>query len=287
MRSYLFYLLVPIFRYVLLALAVLHTASLALLALAYEHTSANPEVVRDSHGAIIRGDVTTKKIALVFTGDERGESTNPILNTLAERNIKAGLFVTGNFVRNPELRPLLKRAIRDGHYLGPHSDSHPLYCDWDQRDKSLVTREFFTADLERNIDALRKLGALAKDQSVLFIPPYEWFNRDQTAWAKALGVTLINFTPGSRSNRDYAPEGDRAFAPSQKILDDILAYEQKDPHGLNGYVLLLHLGSGRKDPFHTKLAQLLDELKHRNYKFVRIDDLLSNKPASRGVPDSE
>lgn len=266
----------PVFRDALLAIAVLLSTSLGSFALANEREPANPKVVRDAYGAIIRGDVTTQKIALVFTGDERGESTQPILDTLAERKIKAGLFVTGNFVRNPKLRPLLKRAIREGHYLGPHSDSHPLYCDWDHRDKSLVTREFFTADLERNIDALRDVGALAKNQSVLFIPPYEWFNRDQVEWSKALGVTLINFTPGSRSNRDYAPEGDRAFAPSQKIFDDILAYEKKDPHGLSGYVLLLHLGSGRKDPFHTKLAELCDELKHRGYTFVRVDDLLEN-----------
>ena len=62
-----------------------------------------------------------------------------------------------------------------------------------------------------------------------------------------MGVKLINFTPGSGSNRDYAPEGDDAFAPSETLLNDILAYEQKDPHGLNGFILLLHVGAQRKD----------------------------------------
>jgi hypothetical protein len=89
-----------------------------------------------------------------------------------------------------------------------------------------------------------------------------------------MGDTLVNFTPGSGSNRDYAPEGDRAFVPSQKIYDDILAYEQKDPHGLNGFLLLLHLGSGRKDPFHTRLGPLCDELARRGYQFVRVDSLV-------------
>ena len=93
-----------------------------------------------------------------------------------------------------------------------------------------------------------------------------------------MGVGLINFTPGSGSNRDYAPEGDRVFVPSQRILDDLLAYEQKDPHGLNGFLLLLHLGSGRRDPFHSQLGKLCDELAKRGYEFARVDELLISPP---------
>ena len=114
----------------------------------------------------------------------------------------------------------------------------------------------------------------------LFVPPYEWFNADQVRWSNDMGITLFNFTPGSGSNRDYAPEGDRVFVPSQTIYDDILAYEKKDPHGLNGFIMLLHLGSGRKNPFHTKLAPLCDELKQRGYEFVRVDKLLHTRRQS-------
>jgi endoglucanase len=227
---------------------------------------AENTLVRDRYGAIIRGDVHVKKLALVFTGDKRGESTAPILDTLKKRRLKAGLFVTGNFVRDPKLRRLLKRAIAEGHYVGPHSDSHPIYCAWEEREKSLVTEAFFKSYLERNIAGLKALAALSSSrlgetrlrQNTLFIAPYEWFNGDQVRWSDEMGVTLINFTPGSGSNRDYAPEGDRVFVPSQRIFDDILAYERKDPHGLNGFVLLLHLGSGRKDPFHTRLGELCE-----------------------------
>jgi peptidoglycan/xylan/chitin deacetylase (PgdA/CDA1 family) len=236
--------------------------------------SAENTLVRDRYGAIIRGDIHVKKLALVFTGDKRGESTAPILDALKKRHLKAGLFVTGNFVRDPTLRPLLERAIAEGHYVGPHSDSHPLYCAWEEREKSLVTEKFFKKDLAKNIDDLAELGSLRARMARLFIPPYEWFNGDQVRWSDEMGVTLINFTPGSGSNRDYAPEGHRVFVPSQKIFDDILAYERKDPHGLNGFVLLLHLGSGRKDPFHTRLGKLCDALAKRGYEIVRVDELL-------------
>src|SRR5690349_23742822 len=50
---------------------------------------------------------------------------------------------------------------------------------------------------------------------------------DQVRWAKQMGVTIFNFSPGSGSNRDYMPETEKRFVSSQKIMDDILAYEQK------------------------------------------------------------
>ena len=171
----------------------------------------------------------------------------------------------------------MKRAIADGHYVGPHSDKHLLYASWDERDKSLVTEQEFAADLNRNLAELRAIGALRGAGPTLFIPPYEQFNRDQVDWAGKINVTLINFTPGSGSNRDYAPEGDAHFVSSRQIYDDILAYEKTNPHGLNGYILLLHLGSGRKDPFHPRLGALCDELRNRGYQFERIDELLSKQ----------
>ena len=232
-------------------------------------------LVRDAYGGIIRGDVSQKKLALIFTGDEYGDGTASILDTLKERKIAGGLFVTGKFVDNPKFRPLVKRAIDEGHYVGPHSDQHLLYASWDNRDKSLVTQREFTRDLMANIGKLHKVGALSGKGTMLFIPPYEHFNRDQVKWSQPLGVTLFNFTPGSGSNRDYIPESDPHFPSSQKIYDDILAYEQKDPHGLNGFILLTHLGSQRKDGFHTRLGALCDELTKRGYQFVRVDRLLA------------
>jgi peptidoglycan/xylan/chitin deacetylase (PgdA/CDA1 family) len=231
--------------------------------------------VWDDHGAIIRGDVAVQSLALVFTGDERAEATGAILDTLKQRGLKASFFVTGNFLRQAALAPQLKRMISEGHYLGPHSDSHPLYCAWQDREKILVTQEFFTADLRKNIDDLRDIGALQDQGPIFFIPPYEWHNRRHVDWCRALRVTLVNFTPGSGSNRDYAPEGDPRFVPAETIVREILNYEHQNPHGLNGFILLMHLGSGRKDPVHLHLGSLCDELIKRGYKFERVGELLS------------
>jgi hypothetical protein len=55
----------------------------------------------------------------------------------------------------------------------------------------------------------------------------------------AMGLTLINFTPGTRSNADYTGEADTNFVSSQAIFDSIVNKEREDPHGLNGFILLL------------------------------------------------
>jgi endoglucanase len=233
---------------------------------------------RDSRGGIVRGDVSKKTLALIFTGDEFGESMQPILDTLKQRKIAAGFFVTGKFLRQPSLRKLVERAIAEGHYVGPHSDGHLLYAEWDAPHKSLVSEEEFTVDLKKNLAELRKIGALKDDGPTYFIPPYEHYNADQVRWAKAMGVTVFNFTPGSGSNRDYMREDDKKFVSSQQLLTDVLTYEKKDANGLNGFFLLLHLGSGRKDPFHTQLGKLCDALSERGYSFERVDKLLTPPP---------
>ena len=226
-------------------------------------------------GGVTRGDTSKKQIALIFTGGDFGEGTGHVLDTLAAHGIKASFFFTGDYLRKPEHAEFLKRIVAEDHYLGPHSDAHPLYAPWEDRKKTLVTEEFFKQDLQENIDDLRKLGALRDEtKPVYFIPPYEWYNEDQSRWSREMGVFLFNFTPGSGSNRDWAPEGHKSFVPSTKIVEDVLAYEQKDPHGLNGFLLLLHVGSQRKDKTFLLLADLLTELKKRGYEFARVDELL-------------
>ncbi|MBE3088167.1 MAG: polysaccharide deacetylase family protein, partial [Chloroflexi bacterium] len=109
-----------------------------------------------------------------------------------------------------------------------------------------------------------------------WVPAYEWYNYEIVAWSTEMGLQLVNFTPGTRSNADYTGEADPTFVPSKVILDRILARERTDPDGLNGFLLLMHIGSGpgRADKMHARLGELLDALMARGYRFVRVDELL-------------
>ncbi|MCW3116314.1 MAG: polysaccharide deacetylase [Chitinophagaceae bacterium] len=227
------------------------------------------------HGAIIRGDSTHKKIALVFTGDEFAEGGNIIAQTLKKEKVKASFFLTGNFYRNPVFKNIIRQLKKDGHYLGSHSDKHLLYCDWDKRDSLLVSKEQFTTDLEQSYRELNELG-IRKADATYFLPPYEWFNDSITAWTKELGLQLINFTPGTRSHADYTFPGPSNYQSSAFIYQSIIDYEKNHPAGLNGFILLLHIGTDprRTDKFYNRLAGLIAFLKDKNYTFQTVKALL-------------
>ncbi len=227
------------------------------------------------HDGIVRGDTSVRRMSLVFTGGSFADGGSHIREVLRKEKIKAGFFFTGDFYRTPEFGDLIRGLAADGHYLGPHSDKHLLYCDWADRQKTLVTREEFRSDILANYRELERIG-VARAAAPFFIPPYEWYNRDIAAWCRELGLVLFNFTPGTSSNADYTTPSMPEYKSSREIYDHILAYEAKDPNGLNGFILLIHIGTDpeRTDKFYIMLGDLITDLRARGYAFVRIDELL-------------
>ncbi len=228
------------------------------------------------NGGIIRGDKTGRTIALAFTAHEFAEGGDTVLSELKKHRARASFFLTGHFIANPNFHPWLKRMARDGHYFSVHSDQHLLLCSWDRERRTLVSRDEFRADIEANFTRYEALK-LKASPGRFFIPAYEHYNRQITTWAQELGCMIINYTPGTRSNADYTGEADKNFVSTQTIFDSIIKREQTDPHGLNGFILLLHLGSGpgRADKFHFRFGELLDYLTGKGYELVRVDELLA------------
>ncbi|MGZ5134178.1 MAG: polysaccharide deacetylase family protein [Flavitalea sp.] len=225
---------------------------------------------------IVRGDTIQKKIALVFTGDEFADGGHFIQSTLREEKIKASFFLTGNFYRNKKFKKVIQQLKSNGHYLGSHSDKHLLYCDWVKRDSLLVTQNEFESDLAQSYKELSRWG-ISKQQAVYFLPPYEWYNDSIVSWTHQFGLQLINYSPGTRSTADYTyPEMGMRYVDSKTIFNSILNHEQQSSTGLNGFILLVHIGTDprRKDKFYNYLPELIKELKRRGYKWVRINELL-------------
>lgn len=251
-----------------------------LLILLLEACSGDPQAppgrFSSVEGGIIRGDATEPALALVFTGDQYADGGEHIRQVLTHHNVPATFFFTGHFYRNPAFTGLITALTSDGHYLGAHSDQHLLYCSWEDRDSLLVTRSAFVADLEANYREMERFG-IRKGDAPYFLPPYEWYNARISAWTAEQGLTLVNFTPGTRSNADYTtPEMGERYVPGDAILQSILTHEQQAPHGLNGFILLVHIGTApeRTDKFYDHLEALITTLRARGYRFERIDDLL-------------
>lgn len=227
-------------------------------------------------GAVVRGDTTARKIALVFTGDEFGDGGKIILKALDENKVKGSFFLTGNFYRNEEYSGLIRKLRDHGNYLGSHSDRHLLYCDWGKRDSLLVSRNEFIRDLNNSYLELKKFK-IQKSQAHFFMPPYEWYNDSISEWTSKFGLQLVNFTPGTLSNADYTYPGmENRYVDSKSIYSSIMKFEKNSSCGLSGFILLIHIGTDprRTDKFYYLLSDLLAELRSKGYQFVRIDELL-------------
>jgi peptidoglycan/xylan/chitin deacetylase (PgdA/CDA1 family) len=136
-----------------------------------------------------------------------------------------------------------------------------------------VTREEFEKDLLANYAVMRQFG-IKRGEARYFLPPYEWYNDTIAAWTKAMGLQLINSSPGTISHADYTTPDMTNYRTSDEIFQSI----QGVAEDLNGFILLVHLGVDpkRDDPFFNKLPELIKYLKATGYEFVTIDRLLSD-----------
>jgi endoglucanase len=194
---------------------------------------------------------------------------------LKKFHASASFFLTGRFYRNPVFATLIENLKKEGHYLGPHSNEHLLYCDWNNRDSLLVSQKQFLTDLEKNYREMAHFGIQRKNAKY-FLPPYEWYNDSISEWTKNIGLQLVNYTPGTLSHADYTNSTDKNYRSSAEILNSIITFEKRHSSGLNGFILLMHIGAGtgRTDKFYNQLPVVLKYLTDRKYKFVRIDNLL-------------
>ncbi|WP_460634367.1 polysaccharide deacetylase family protein [Larkinella harenae] len=226
-------------------------------------------------GAIVRGDTMRRRLAIVFTGDEYADGGEAIRQTLKKYRVPASFFLTGRFYRNPVFQPLIRNLRKDGHYLGPHSNNHLLYCDWIKRDSLFINQTQFRTDLARNYAEMQAYG-IANTQARYFLPPYEWYNDTIARWTQEEGLQLINFTPGTLSHADYTTPDLKNYRSSRTILTSIYTHEQRQPSGLNGFILLMHIGThpARTDKLYMHLEELLHYLQQKRYQLIRVDNLL-------------
>ncbi len=228
-------------------------------------------------GGIIRTNVSKKEIHLVFTGHEFADGLEKVREVLNKHHIKGAFFFTGDFYRNPKFKTIIEKLKEDGNYLGAHSNKHLLYASWTDRDSTLVSKEEFLNDLRANYAEMEKFG-INKSSAQYFLPPFEWYNSEISKWCKEIGLTLVDFTPGTYSNADWTYPGlGKQYLSSDTIFQRILNYEKKDPHGLNGFILLTHPGTDprRPDKFYNKLDELITVLQKKGYKFTLLSKALS------------
>jgi peptidoglycan/xylan/chitin deacetylase (PgdA/CDA1 family) len=239
---------------------------------------------------ISRGGMEMREVALTFDGGDESNVTEAILDALRSRGVRATMFLTGRYIRrHPDL---VRRMLGEGHEVGNHTNTHPHLTSYarDGRQATLpnVTRDFLLAQLRAAEESFREVAG--RSLSPFWRAPYGEHNGEIRAWAAEAGYRHVGWTRDAASREDLdsrdwvADPTSKIYRSSREIRDRILGFGQSSAQGLNGGIVLMHLGTGRRsDPAHARLPEILDGLAARGYRLVTISDLLRDAPPPPAV----
>lgn len=198
---------------------------------------------------------TSKVVALTFDAGANADAVPSILATLADENVRATFFLTGDFVQR--FGPASRSIVSAGHRLANHSATHPEFTslsaeqigaqvrDAEQDIRDIAgddPRPLFRFPLgdrdARTIDAVNELGYVAVRWTV-----------DTLGWQG---------TSGGRSAQEV----------TERVLDTATA----------GQIVLMHVGSHPTDGSMLDadaLPAVITGLRAAGYRFVTLDALLN------------
>jgi peptidoglycan/xylan/chitin deacetylase (PgdA/CDA1 family) len=188
---------------------------------------------------------------MTFDDGPSAENTPRLLDMLKQRGIKATFFMVGeNAAAYPQI---VKRILAEGHEVGNHSWSHPLF--------SKMSEEAVRDQLKRTQDAIvAGCGTAPK----VMRPPYGGFTERQRRWCYGeFGYKCILW--------DVDPL-DWKYRNSARVESEILK------HTVSGSIVLAHdIHKSTVDA----MPATLDALAAKGFKFVTVSQLIAmDKPAS-------
>jgi peptidoglycan/xylan/chitin deacetylase (PgdA/CDA1 family) len=205
--------------------------------------------------SVWRGPKSRRAIALTFD-DGPSESTPLLLSLLAQYRVKATFFVCGHHARR--LPHVLRQAIREGHEIGNHTDTHEaLY---------LRGKDFIREEIARTQDSVKRIAGL---EPKFFRPTYgaRWFGLREAQ--RQLGLTCVMWTAIAR---DWVLDGPSIAARMGKRTRP-------------GAILCFHDGRDlRHNPDIRPTLQALELLLPRwvaaGYEFVTVSELIGSETAA-------
>jgi peptidoglycan-N-acetylglucosamine deacetylase len=194
-------------------------------------------------------------IALTFDAGSNADGLPAILRTLADEQVRATFFLTGNFA---ERHPAAVRTIvAAGHRLGNHTATHPYAT---RLSADAIRAELVTA--QRQI-----LAAGGTDTRPLFRFPYGDRDARTIAAVNSGGYVAVRWTVDT-----LGWKGTDAGVTVSQVVNR--AVDAARP----GEIVLMHVGS-HPDDHSTLDAQALptviEQLRSRGYRFVTLDALLA------------
>lgn len=237
-----------------------------------------------------RGSLEVRQVALTFDADSEASGAEAILEALRTRGLRSTMFLTAGYIRKyPEL---VRRIVADGHEVGNHTKTHPHLTSYaqDGRQATLphVTREFLRAELRAAEEAFRQVAG--RPLAPLWRAPFGEHNAEIRAWAAEAGYRHVGWTRDAASREDLdtrdwvADPASPMYRSSREIRERVLRFGAGNGHGLNGGIILMHLGTQRRrDPAHARLPEILEALAAGGYRLVTVSELLGEAPGTAEV----
>ncbi len=220
--------------------------------------------------------VSSKKIALTFDAGSTNRGSAELLNILREKGLRCTMFITGTFLkRYPET---VRQIVSDGHEVGNHTFNHPHLTTYTenhiQESRRNVDRAFVYRQLLRADSLFNKITK--KHLAPYWRAPFGEYNKQILIWAAEAGYKHVGWSKHCDA-LDWVEDSTAAlYRSSEEILKHFLNLEAKS--GLRGKIILMHLGTDRKNDFpYLILPALIDSLRQRGYTFYTVSGLLNQK----------
>lgn len=199
-----------------------------------------------------KGRSDTNAVALTFD-DGPSPNTEGILDVLAEHHLSAAFFMVGREVES--FPGIAQRVFEEGHEVGNHSYSHPLYL----FQRASETREQLRRTQQVIAETIGVRPTLAR-------PPYGVRTPAYFGAARALGLLTVQW--------DVAGFDWKRHSPSQ-IADNVLRKVRA------GSIILLHDGdsAGKQNRKNTveALPSIIKGLKDLDLTIASLSQLLPEK----------
>lgn len=206
-----------------------------------------------------------KKVALTFDDGPNPATTPDVLDTLAERGIRATFFINGSRVTSQEHRDLLDRIVAEGHILANHSHRHRQLSTLsasEVRSEIELTHEIIADHVETPRYFRFPFGAstcATAETARSFGLVVTGWHVDSADWCYASSTGGVGFCHPSTFK--HVPDAKR---------DDMVGFTVDQVVARGGGVVLFH-------DIHANTAatlpEIIDALTDRGFSFTNVDDL--------------
>lgn len=206
-------------------------------------------------GAAFFAETEQPLIALTLDDGPYPETTEEILDVLAEYDAQATFFVIGD--RIPAHTTALQRIAAEGHELGNHLRR-------DEASIRLSTAEFETALIETEEAIAQALDVSGSSKLQWMRPGMGWYSAEMIAIAQRHG---------------YRTALGDIFPYDTHIASTGFAAQQILWNAQPGSIIVLHDGTAaRGQRTAATLRQVLPELKQKGYRVVSLSQLFAAEP---------